>query len=245
MGNADAAIELLTGYLEEKADDVQARTILGRCYVHKGRQSFAKSQFLQAFKTVQDNPGCDTLRSELANDIGAAFYYEKDLKEAEHWFSRAIGFDPRKQLLAYKNLAVTLVDQEKYEEALTVLQRSQNIFGNSKEVSSMSAHVHGLLGQYGVAISELTPLLSRDDCDAGVFASLGCYLADGTHDFTRARDVLRQAYERFPDNALIINNLAYTYLMLEDVQTARELLERHQTKPGHNVILTAPGACCI
>lgn len=239
VGNADSTIELLTAYLEGKPEDAQSRTLLGRAYAQKGKHAFARGQFLQAFNMVDGNARFETLQFQLANDIGAAFFFERDLKQAEHWFSRAIEFGPRKGPLPYKNLARTFADLEQYGAALRILQRCRALFGEDKEVSSMSALVHGALGRYDIAISELTPLLSRDDCDAGVFASLGCYLADGRRDFSGARDVLRQAYEKFPNDLLIINNLAYAYLMMEDIVAARELLQRHHTQPGTNVILTA------
>jgi Flp pilus assembly protein TadD len=239
LGNADSTIELLTTYLEGKPEDAQARILLGRAYAQKGKHAFSRGHFLQAFNLVDGNARLEALKFELANDIGASFFFERDLKQAEHWFSRAIEFGPRNGPLPYKNLARTFVDLEQYEAALHILRRCRALFGEDKDASSMSAHVHGVLGAYDIAISELAPLLSRDDCDAGVFASLGCYLADGRHDFSGARDVLRQAYEKFPDNFLIINNLAYVYLMMEDIAAARELLERHHTQPGTNVMLTA------
>ena len=238
VGNADSTIELLTTYLEDQPDDAEARTLLGRAYAQKGKHGSARGQLLQAFARVDGNARLVALKSQLANDIGAAFFYERDLKQAEHWFSRAIDFEPRQGSLPYKNLALTLIDLERHEAALDILRRCRSLFGEDKGVASLSAYVHGELGQYDIAISELTPLLSRDDCDAGVFASLGCYLAD-EHDFSGARDVLRQAYEKFPKNLLIVNNLAYAYLMLGDVAAARELLERHRSQCGTNVTLTA------
>jgi Flp pilus assembly protein TadD len=239
VGDADSTIELLTGYLEDKPEDAQARTLLGRAYTQKGKHAFARGHFLQAFSVVEGNARFETLQFQLANDIGVAFFLERDLKKAEHWFSRAIEFRPRKGPLPYRNLARTFTDLEQYEAALHILRRCKTLFGEDKEASLMSAFVHGVLGQYDLVISELTPLLPRDDSDAGVFASLGCYLADGRHDFSGAREVLHQAYEKFPNNLLIINNLAYAYLMMENIAAARELLQRHQTRPGTEVTLTA------
>jgi len=239
VGNAEATIKLLMSYLESKPEDSQARVLLGRAYAQKGRHSSSRGQLLQAFNVAQGNAGSERLQSQLANDIGASFFYEGDLKQAEHWFNRAIELAPREEPLPYKNLARTFVDLEQYEAALQILRRYRTLFGDDKDASSMFANVYSTVGEYDKAISELTPLLSRDDCDAGVFASLGTYLADGTHDLSRAFDVLRQAYEKFPDNLLIINNLAYVYLMMDDITAARELLHRHHTRPGMGVVLTA------
>jgi Flp pilus assembly protein TadD len=239
IGNADSTVELLSSYLEDKSDDAEARTLLGRAYVQKGKHGLARAHFLHAFTMIESTKGREALRYQLANDIGAALFYERKLREAEHWFRRAIDFEPQQGLQAYKNLARTLADSQRHEEALDILRRCRRVFGDDKEVARMSAAVHGELGQYDLAISELMTLLSRPDCDAGVFASLGCYLADGKHDYVAATDILRQGYERFPHDVLIVNNLAYTYLMLDDVPNARELLERHRAYCAGNVTLTA------
>ena len=232
VGSADSTIELLTTYLQDKPEDTQARVLLGRAYAQKGKHGFSRSQFLQVFKTVDGNARLTALQFQLANDIGASYFFERNLNQAEEWFSRAIKSNPRQDSLPYKNLARTFVDLEQYEAALNILRRCRVLFGEDNDVSSISAHVHGILAEYDTAIAELTPLLSRDDCHADVFASLGTFLADGRHDYSGARDVLLQAYEKFPDNLLIVNNLAYAYLMMDDIVPARALLQRHHTQPG-------------
>jgi Flp pilus assembly protein TadD len=239
VGNADATIEVLAAYLEENSQDAQARVSLGRAYTQKGRHGLARSQFTQALQLVEGNKRLSSLRYQLANDIGVSFYYERDLKQAERWFRQSIAFEPRGESLPYKNLAWILVEFEKYQEAQDVLSRCKALFGEEKEVSVLLASMYGELGQYDKAISELTPLLTRDDCDAGVFASLGAYLADGRHDFLGSRDVLRQGLEKFPNDKLIVNNLAYSCLMMDKLDEARELLKNHCPNPGSDVLLNA------
>lgn len=239
LRDADAAIELLASYLEEKPADAQARTLLGRAYGQKRKHGFARTQFLQAFNVVDGHGRFATLQFELANDIGATYYFEGEVQEAERWFSRAIELGPRKGPLPYKNLVRTLTDLEHYDAALQMLKRCKELFREDIEIVLMSSFIHGLRGEYDLAISELTPYLSAENSDAAIFGSLGCYLADARHDYARARDVLSQGYQKFPEDLVIVNNLAYTYLMLGDISKAREVLQTNRTQPGMSVILTA------
>lgn len=239
VGNADATIELLESYLESKPEDVQARIILGRGYATKHKYQLARAHFLRAFGETETNASLQRFRPQLANDIGASLFFERDLKQAAQWFNKSVEVAPRRSPLPYRNLARTYIDLDQYESALDVLRRCKNFFGEDKETVSLTANVYSGMGAYDKAVAELTPLLSRDDADVDVFASLGTCLTDGLHDASGALEVFRRGYEKFPNNLTMINNLAYAYLIEGNISSARELLSRHHTQPGTNVWLTA------
>jgi tetratricopeptide (TPR) repeat protein len=225
-GQVDTVIELLSAHLDREPRDWEARRILAGAYLSRERYSSARAQLMQVLESLPPDDKKAERSSELSNDIGFTYFREQKLKEAEDWFTRSIRDSSSHGTLPYRNLTHLYSLQERYQEALDVLQKCADIFGDDEYVIVARSYVHAQLGDYERAISDLERLLSKGTDNRQAYGMLSGFLADVKHDYERALTILEEAYPKFSEDDWLINNLAYVHLMLGHTQAARVLLER-------------------
>jgi tetratricopeptide (TPR) repeat protein len=93
--------------------------------------------------------------SELSNDIGFTYFSDRQLKEAEEWFKKAIQYSGNHGRLPYMNLASLYTTEERYRDALDVLQKCSDMFGDDESTTMARSFVYFHLGEYDRAISDL------------------------------------------------------------------------------------------
>lgn len=69
-------------------------------------------------------------------------------------------------------------------------------------------------------------LIARPDADKWAFALLGTLYADGTHNYTAAVTILRQGLHRWPNDAVLWNNLSYALILAQRLDEAADNLDR-------------------
>jgi tetratricopeptide (TPR) repeat protein len=79
-------------------------------------------------------------------------------------------------------------------------------------------------GRYDEAIQQLEASIRRGNAPAKTYAYLGGMLADDTRDLTAALATLEEGHRFFPEDPIMINNLAYVYLLRGETAVARSLL---------------------
>jgi tetratricopeptide (TPR) repeat protein len=225
-GQVDNVIELLSAHLDREPRDWEARRILAGAYLSKLRYASARAQFLQILESLPPDGKKAERSSELSNDIGFTYFREQQSKEAEDWFKRSIRESSSHGTLPYRNLTHLYSLQERYKEALDVLQTCADIFGDDEYVIVARSYVRAQLGDYERAISDLERLLSKGTDNRQAYGMLSGFLADVKHDYERALTILEEAYPKFSEDDWLTNNLAYVHLMLGHTQAARVLLER-------------------
>ena len=240
-GHVDTVIELLSAHLDREPRDWEARRILAGAYLSKQRFSGARAQFMQVLESLPPDGKKAERGSELSNDIGFTYFRERQMKEAEDWFKRSIRDSGSHGTLPYRNLTHLYSVQERYREALDILQRCADIFGEDEYVIVARSFVRSRLGDYDRAITDLERLVSKGTDNRQAYGLLSSFLADVKHDYEKALAVLEEAYPKFSSDAWLKNNLAYVHLMLGHTQAARVLLESETvfSKTETNVALMA------
>jgi tetratricopeptide (TPR) repeat protein len=224
-GQVDTVIELLTSHLDREPGDWEARRILAGAYLSKQRFSGARAQFIQVLESLPSDEKKAERSSELSNDIGFTYFRDQKMKEAEDWFKRSIRDSSNHGTLPYRNLTHLYSVQEKYREALDILQKCTDTFGDDEYVIVARSYVLAHMGDYDRAISDLERLISKGTNNRQAYGLLSGYLADVKHDYDKGLTILEEAYPKFSNDEWLINNLAYVHLMLGHPQAARVLLE--------------------
>jgi tetratricopeptide (TPR) repeat protein len=205
--------------------DWEARRILAGAYLGKQRYAGARTQLMQVLGSLPtDNKKADR-SSELSNDIGFTYFREQKQKEAEEWFKKSIKDSSGHGTLPYRNLTHLYSTQERYREALDVLHKCADIFGEDEYIVVARSYVRSQLGDYDRAISDLEQLVSKGTDNRQVYGMLSGFLADVKHDYEKALVLLEDVYPKYSGDNWLINNLAYVHLMLGHTQAARVLLE--------------------
>ena len=166
-------------------------------------------------------------RSRLANNIGAAYLNDGDLSQSEIWLSRSIELAPKCGPLPYGNLGRLYLRRGEVLRAAKMLQSCTTLFPDDRDSKILLAVIHVRAGQYEQAIAALRAVVDSGKGNQQAYADLGWLLADASRDYSGSLHVLREGYEKFKHDKLLVNNLAYAYLMCRDIQSARQLLEQH------------------
>jgi serine/threonine protein kinase len=142
--------------------------------------------------------------------------------------------------LPFRNLAHLYSLQDKYQEALNVLRRCTDIFGDDEYTVLARSFNRSHIGDHEGAIVDLESLVSAGTNNKAVYDGLTWIIAEVKHDYGRALSILERAYPGFSGDASFINNLAYVHLMLGHTQIARTLLTDEVIgKNETNIALTA------
>jgi len=235
----DEVVEILTNHLRNNPSDATSREILARSYVSAKKYDRALTQLFHLMKGKNLIPANRIEIARISNNIGFCFAQEGRLSEAEEWLKRSIDSEPNRNIAPYNNLARVYISVGRYQNALGVFARV-----SSKSDLDVQSHLlrevcFVKLGNHEAAIDELQGLLNDGNAPVQAFADLGWLLTDWHTEYDAALDILRKGMIQYPNNPLLINNLAYLHLMRGEPNFAREVLNNIPDDGNDHVQLIA------
>src|ERR1035438_10003754 len=110
------------------------------------------------------------------------------------------------------------------QEAIAVLKRGRAAHRENQSIRVALSSAYARTGLFEAAIRELQPFWEAGQAETGTYSMLG-WLYEWTDDHATALVVLSEAYRRSPKDPGVVNNLAYSHLMLGHVEEARAILD--------------------
>jgi Flp pilus assembly protein TadD len=218
----EKGIQLLHTYLESQGSDTVAREFLGHAYLLAEKPSMARSQFKMLLANNTAIPKSE--RSRHHCNIGVSFMRERKYLEAKKQLLISIELDENKSPVPYENYARVLMfgfqDDSKAADVLRIAKRS---FPERVAIGMLLSAAYARLYQFTAAITSLVPFYSAE-APSEVFVQLG-WLYDAVGNVQNAVQVLRAGFVKYPHDAAVINNLAYTLLSAGEVNEARTVIE--------------------
>jgi tetratricopeptide (TPR) repeat protein len=222
INEPEQVIELLSNYIERAPDDFEARHLYGRALLESGNYSQARGQLTEALKLVGDNKGLEAV--ELQNNIGVCYARQGNPDEAANWYRRAINSDPSRITTPYHNLAKLRMLDGDFEGAQEILNACLVYFPGNLDTYVVIAFNYRKNRMADEAIQLMQSLVDDGKVSADIYAMLGTLLAEERRDYAESVAVLKEGHLRYPNNYLVVNNLAYSLLMAGDVTAAERLL---------------------
>ncbi len=166
-------------------------------------------------------------------ELGAALLSAKDLTAAEESLREALRLDPH-NLKALRNLAMTLSEAGRGEEALTLID--QAIADGQSGLDGLRALALHRLGRSDDAIETLTSLCRRqpEDTDSHELLKRLLWLREGN---SSCLDEMKAAAERLPDSLVLQLEYAGSLMQLDQPQPALEVLEAARRRHGNDPAL--------
>jgi tetratricopeptide (TPR) repeat protein len=221
-GQPASALELLRPYVETHPSDVLGRDLLAWTYFDLHKYGHARAQ-LEVGQQIAGEKMPSEERARFLTNIAGTLLREEKVGPAEATLYRAIELAPRWSSTPYENLALLRFRTQQWEKAIEVLESAKRLFPNQQSVRRLLAATHAQLDKHDLAISELRPLYQDGTAEAETSCALGS-LYEWIGDYDSAISVLTEAHAQFPKTPGLINNLAYTYLMVGQVDAARSIL---------------------
>lgn len=226
QGSGDAAIDLLRDHLANRPDDDTAQDLLAAAYVQEKDYKAARAQLFHMIELTRRAGGGDVAhQASLINNLGVCYWLLGNWGDAVRQFGRSIQMQPDLDPVAYHNLARLLLEMGNASDARQVLAACTSLFPQDQETHVLLAVALQTQGAYAEAIAELQQVLQAGNAHVDVYKMLGTLLTDAARDPAAALIVLGEAYQKFPNDAVLFNNLAYAHLVRGDLAAARALLQ--------------------
>ena len=155
--DAKAALAMEPAKAQGVHTDIEANIILSRCYMEQGDHLAALQHADAAYALAVEH----RVRPERVEEILQDQETARLLSEEKAWPEDLIA----EPALSHYEAGVQLLEQEKYEEAINLLEQAQEIHGQpSGNIQTWIGHAYSDLGQHEKAIEHYTAAVGiRDD----------------------------------------------------------------------------------
>ncbi len=217
------AIGVLAERVSAWPQDREVQELLAHSYRETNDYRAAKRHLQVALQSIPEDEDYAISRARVLNNIGFCSGHLRQQEEAAEWYSRSIKAWPTME--AFRNLARVYRELGRLESALGVIANALAQNPDDAVAKLLGGVTAAQLGYLDEAISTLKGLTSgRGEVAQDAYASLGRILADEKRDYSAALEVSLRGHQRFPEDAVIVNNVAYVNLMLGNVDAARAVL---------------------
>jgi tetratricopeptide (TPR) repeat protein len=233
------AIDLLENYLR-KHEDIRIRELLARFYAENGQHQKALRLLTVALSNTVKLPFSENEVARLHNNIGVVYTLMGDFKNAEnHYLNCFEKAKPLNQVILTNIIDLYFAEHkiEKVKEYIDILHER---FKGESIYFYYIALYNCYTSKFPEAIDCLGKFLQTNKNFASAYSLLSFIFSEYLYEYKKAIELNREGMNYLPDNISMINNLAYNYLMNNDVNSARELLEKTKNvSASNNVFLTA------
>ncbi|MDH5723796.1 MAG: tetratricopeptide repeat protein [Alphaproteobacteria bacterium] len=223
---------LLSPREETFANDSQLLEMLSETYFYSKSYPSCLKTLSRALKIYEQSKAAPAEKSRVYNNLGCASAALGEKQQAEVFFRKALKESSDVIGDAHTNLVDLLVEQRRYEDAFLLLR---NIESEHPDVftrpawqlrfSLLAAHHYLYKNDYEAASYYLLEAQKADQENIASYVGISYLLTELQADYSGSLKWLRVALQKAPDNLLLLNNLAYTYLMKGDIEKGRSVLD--------------------
>jgi Tfp pilus assembly protein PilF len=231
MNRGDEAQQLLRVLIDRQSTDRGAIELAAWGHIRGGQYRDARTLLIVALRLLQESG--DEIpedRARLLNNLGVATLRLGNPDDAMNQFRASIGLGPQKPI-PYHNLLRLLFDHDQADEGERIAQVALKAFPDDPKCRLFYTSFLFLGAKYERAEAYLRGWIEEGDAPPDAWAELGYVLIEGMRQPADAVLVLEEACQRFPNAALVGNNLAYALLLLDRIPDARVALEAAVLSP--------------
>lgn len=225
-----------------KADPVLLELLAEAQYYTKNYTSCLKllMSVRQRFETSQSE---STGLERVYNNVGSVYLASGDNEKAEEFYRKSVSQSPDKATDAYYNLIDLYHGQNRYEEAAPLIRVLQKEVPESFRLPAFRTRFNLLMGRhqfymkdYAGALSSLSEAQKLEPANPLSYIGIGFILAEAKQDYDAAIEMLKQGLAYESTNYMLLNNLAYYFLMKGNAENAKEILERINEQDALNSV---------
>lgn len=231
------AIDLLENYLRQH-ENIPIRELLARFYAESGQHHKALRLLSIALSNATKVGLSEDEAARLHNNIGVIYTLIGDLKNAETHYLDSLKKAKQANQIVLTNLIDLYFAEHRIEKAKEYIDFLHQAF----EGANVYFYYLGLYNYHSQKVSEavssISSFLQRTKTFVSAYSVLSFIFSEHLYEYKKAIELNKEALKYLQGNIHIVNNLAYNYLMDNDINSARELLERVKSVTNH-IFLTA------
>jgi tetratricopeptide (TPR) repeat protein len=235
-GIVEAPIPFLEKLLSYRTNDCESRELLAKAYFQLGKYTQALEQLSAAFE-IAETQGLKKHTTRILNNLGVVRGALGETEKAEQAFKQCLVVDPNSRI-ASNNLASLFLKEGRLADATLLLNQSITRLGEDAVSLTLFGECFHLGEQYDTAEECYRKAIACDPKYHLAYAFLSRTLIEAFSQHDAAINICQLGLEQKPNEPLLLNNLAYAYLMAGDTRKARSILDRIPDKE-YDVFLTA------
>ena len=224
-GQIKEALDITESFCE-KFDDSSAREVLAKLYLFSGSYHRCLIVLRQIYSRLIESNSPYGEQARVMNNIGVVYHKMGDLVNAELFYLESLKMSDDDPKIVLSNLIDIYFFTEKLESALKYINRFKQKYPNDKIHLYYQARYSALKNSFVDSIEYLKDFLGHEKRFAEAYGLLSYIYSEIESNYAEAINILDSAMLQLPDNILIINNLAYNYLMINNINKAREILQK-------------------
>lgn len=235
--NISASIELLEDYLNSKKN-TRISELLAQFYFENRQYKKALKTLLEVLSQInlKENRNRDIAR--LNNNIGVVYHVLRDYdKSTDHYL---ICLKKAKYVndIIFGNIINLHFDLNRIKEVKKYIDMYRDKFGENKYYFYYLSRYSYCEHELSDSIDYMRQFLKTNQAFSPAYAFLSYIYSEQLQDHKKAIALNEKAFRYLPKDKVTINNLAYNYLMNNEVEKAESILQK-EMQVTNNVFLNA------
>lgn len=224
------AIEILEKYLEVN-DNSRTKDLLARCYLESRQYQKSLRVLLSLLKIAEKLDKNKENIGRLRNNIGVVYQSMGDFENAESNYFVCIKTAGYNNDVILSNVIELYLNLHKIKDAKKYIDILHDKFGVNNLYFYYSSLYSFNNNQLLESVKEMHEFIKINNKFTPAYSFLSFIYSECRKDYKKAIELNKAAKKYLPNEIGIINNLAYNYLMNNEINEAKELLEkiRHVT----------------
>ncbi len=221
----EKAIQLLEEFLSKGYDDRRVRASLAYSYARiKDYKNSLKH--LKKLLKLYESEGDEKQKVGTLNNIGLIYECMNEYDTAEKYYTLCL-INKDLQTPVFVHNAINLYFlRNKTEKAKELTDQGLVLFPDNPLMLESLGRYYFEKGDYEKSQETLKSVVSAKPDMIDPYLLLSVIEMEVNRDTQKALEILMKAVTIDPDNIIVINNLAYNYLLMNDITRAREVLDK-------------------
>ena len=226
------AADLLSKYEQTSGNDAQLLELLGEAFFYSKNYQSCLATLSRVREINESSKSGPNDLARVYNNLGCAYTGLGEKTKAEAFYRKAIKASTDVVGEAHTNLVDLYMEQGRFDEAFPILK---TIESHSPEVlenpawrlrsSLLGARHYLYLKDYETSSRYLNEAHRADPTSAIPCVGISYLLSELKGDYDGAIKTIKTGLVHAPTNLMLLNNLAYNYLMKGDVEKGRLVLD--------------------
>jgi tetratricopeptide (TPR) repeat protein len=237
------ALDLVEQYCD-KYNDLLALDLLARLYLHNENYNRSLIILRKLYKSAIEMNQSSAEIARLLNNMGVVFHRTRDVSKAKQLYLEALSTD-KKNRVVLNNLIDISFSNNELDEADKFIETLKLEIPTDDNYLYYKAIYYKEKGDIPNAIKHLEELLYSNKSHTSGYGLLSYIYSESKSNYTKAIQILETGLQYLPYEEVIINDLAYNYLMADEIMKAKEVLERAKNIEDNVFIIATRGLLAI
>lgn len=219
------SIEILEDYLGSGIDDIRVRDALAWSYTSIKDYKNCLKQLNRSLVIAHDLED-HTKVAELFNNIATIYQCMEDYKNAEKYYSLCLESEALHTPIIFCNAIRLYLQINKDEAAKKLIDKGLVDFPEDPYILEFLGRYYFEKGDYDCACEKLKEVISIKPDVLDSYAVLSIIEIEINGDTKKAEETLKKGLSYNPGQIVLLNNLAYNFLIARRTDEARKILDK-------------------